>query len=283
MRCVLNLLVGGKNYLMVRRITIGLLAVTTLAIFASPLLAGEQMPSDISPLQKKAVEAVVREYILKNPEIIVEAIRSFQRKREVESQQQAQVNLSALRNELERDPSTPFGGNPDGDVTIVEFFDYQCPYCKSVYPHVTKLVKSDGKIRYVYIEFPILGPASESASRAALAVWKQAPTRYQQFHAALMQKKGPLSEPLVISIAQTMKLDIDRLKSDMAAAQTTDKLRRNRELAISLNIRGTPGFVIGGEVARGALGPDNLKKLVAAARNKRPEGGKVTPGPASPR
>ncbi len=237
-----------------------------LAVFvlgASPAAAAGDA---LSPGQKRAVEEVVREYLRRNPEILLEAIGAARAKRDAERQATVQRTLVSLRRELEDDPTSPVGGNPRGNVTIVEFFDYQCGYCKRVFSSVQKLLKSDGNIRYVYKEFPILGPQSVVAARAALAAWKLDRDRYVSFHTALMQSKGRLSERKILSIAAESGLDVERLRAAMADPGIDTVLARNSELARALDINGTPGFVIGDQVVLGAVDLETLTALISEAR-----------------
>ena len=164
-----------------------LMAGLVIAFGAGPVMAQNKSQSPAQfhiPLQstvpvkslpaaeKKAIERIVREYILKNPEVIIEAIQSLRERDQQQAQERVRKTLVSRRDELLNDPLTPVGGNPKGDVTIVEFFDYRCGYCKRVFPAIQKLLNTDGNIRYVFKEFPILGPDSLTAAKAALAVWK---------------------------------------------------------------------------------------------------------------
>jgi len=151
-------------------------------------------------------------------------------------------------------------------VTIVEFFDYQCPYCKRVFPAVQTLLKTDGNIRYVFKEFPILGPQSVVAARAALAAWKLDRDRYVPFHTALMQSRGRLSERKILDVAAEIGLDVERLRAAMADPGIDKVLARNAELARALDINGTPAFVIGEKVVPGAVDLETLTALVSQAR-----------------
>ena len=237
-----------------------------LAVFvlgASPATAAEDA---LSPGQKRAVEEVVREYLRRNPEVLLEAIEAMRAKRDAEQQATVRDSLVSLRGELENDPTSPVGGNPQGDVTIVEFFDYQCPYCKRVLPTVQTLLKTDGNIRYVFKEFPILGPQSVVAARAALAAWKLDRDRYVPFHTALLQSKGRLSERKILDIAADIGLDVERLRAAMADPGIDKILARNAELARALDINGTPAFVIGEKVVPGAVDLKTLTALVLQAR-----------------
>ena len=201
-----------------------------------------------------------------SPEVLLEAIGAIRAKREAKQQSNVRKNLVSLRGELENDPTSPVGGNPQGDVTIVEFFDYQCPYCKRVLPAVQTLLKTDGNIRYVFKEFPILGPQSVVAARAALAAWKLDRDRYVPFHTALMQSRGRLSERKILDVAADSGLDVERLRAAMADPGIDKALARNAELARALDINGTPAFVIGENVIPGAVDLDTLTALVSAAR-----------------
>jgi protein-disulfide isomerase len=170
------------------------------------------------------------------------------------------------RREIFDDPATPVGGNPQGDVTVVEFFDYQCPYCKQVRPAIQKLLDQDRKLRFVYKEFPVLGEQSDIAAHAALAARLQG--KYEAFHDVLMAAKGRISEDAVFRIAGSVGLDVDRLKHDMTNPEIDQSLSANRALAKALDLRGTPGFIIGDHVIPGAIDLDALKTMVADARKR---------------
>ena len=154
--------------------------------------------------------------------------------------------------------------SPNGDVTIVEFFDYQCPYCKKSFQILQAILKKDPGIRFVYKEFPILGPQSVFASRAAIAARAQG--RYAAFHDALMNAKGTLDEATVLQIAAEVGLDTRRLRSDMMAPVVTGVIERNYALARALDINGTPGFVIGDRIIAGAMEIQAIEQAVASAR-----------------
>ncbi len=156
------------------------------------------------------------------------------------------------------------GGNPNGDVTLVEFFDYQCGYCKSVVDRVAGTVAKDKNVRWVFKEFPILGPVSVYASRAALAAHRQ--DKYQELHLAMMRSRGKLTEQKVLRFAAEAGLDVARLEADMKTPEIATLIERNMALAEALNVRGTPAFVIGDVVVPGAIDAATLNRLIAAAR-----------------
>lgn len=218
----------------------------------------------LTPEEKRVVEKVVRDYILANPKIVLDALKTLDARQRVSKANQARQQLAARRDEILNDPGSPVGWNRDGDVTIVEFFDYRCPYCRAVAPRLAQLKKEDRGIRYVYKEWPILGPASKVAARTALAAWKQG--RYEEFHEALMTYPGQLTEKGVFRTAERVGIDVDRLRQDMEAPEIAQFLARTQQLASALGITGTPAFVIGNELVPGAVSLEQLKSFVRRAR-----------------
>jgi protein-disulfide isomerase len=168
--------------------------------------------------------------------------------------------------ELLRDPDSPISGNARGDVALVEFFDYNCPYCKRAAPEVARAQSNDPKLRIVYKEFPILGASSTFAAKAALAAHRQG--KYVEFHNALMDARGTLTEKAVLDTAGRLGLDLDRLKADMATSAVQAAIDRNLALARALNINGTPGFVIGEQIVPGAIDLARIERLIREARGK---------------
>ncbi|WP_416900009.1 MAG: DsbA family protein [Minwuia sp.] len=213
------------------------------------------------------VEKIVHEYLMKHPEVIVESLQRFQERQDMAEAERAKAMLAAHRDRLD-DPTGRFtAGNPDGDVTIVEFFDYRCGYCKRVMPSLFDEVAKDGGVKLVFKEFPVLGEDSVRAARAAIAAARQ--DRYYDMHLALMQTRGDLSEQKIMSIAGDLGLDTAKLKDDMRAPEVEEELARNYELAQILNIRGTPGFVIGDELVPGAISAQQFRDLIQRARDAR--------------
>jgi len=216
----------------------------------------------LSAPQEDAVRAIVRDFILRNPEILVEALNALE-----EKQKAGQVEaLRRLRADLLQDPGSPAIGPANADAVLVQFFDYRCPYCKQVAEPVVALARADPRLRVVFKELPILGPDSVVASRAALAAAMQG--QYQKFHLALMARRGPLDEASVLALAKEIGLDQARLRADMAKPEVMAQVERNRALARDLGIRGTPAFVIGDEIVPGAIDIDTMRQLVARARGR---------------
>src|SRR5204863_10076616 len=194
------------------------------------------------------------------------ALQAAEDKMKGDAKDKAAQALSTRRREIFEDPDTPVAGNPNGDVSLVEFFDYRCPYCKQVVPSLEALLAEDRQLRLVYKEFPVLGPDSVTAARAALAARKQ--DKYDAMHRALMAQKGQLDEAAVFRVASSVGLDVERLKRDMAAPDIDRMIKANTSLASALDIRGTPGFVIGDEIVPGAISLQALKQLIDTARRK---------------
>lgn len=222
--------------------------------------------AEFTPDQRKAIEGIIRDYLVKNPEVMLEVLEAAKEKLQTEAHDKAAVALSTRRSEIFNDPDSPVGGNPQGDVSLVEFFDYRCPYCKQVEPALEALIAQDKKLRVVYKEFPVLGPESVTASRAALAARKQG--KYDAMHRALMTMKGQISDSAIFNTAGSVGVDVERLKRDMAAPEVDRAIKANTKLAEALDIRGTPGFVVGEEIVPGAISLDALKQLIEAARRK---------------
>ena len=248
---------------------VALVAISTAAV-AAP--ADQQSNSsrplavvnvDDAALEERVTQAV-RKLLKSSPELVIEAITDYQQRKQADEQNAAMQRLSMLKPLIYEDPAAPVGGNPNGDITVVEFFDYQCGYCKSVQPDLTRLLADDGRVRIIYKEFPILGPASLTASKAALA--SRAQGKYEAFHAALMEHRGQLDDAVINRLAQSVGLDVDQLRRDMESPEVMKAISANATLAEQLNIRGTPGFIIADQILPGAIKLDEMKQLVRRAR-----------------
>ncbi len=175
-------------------------------------------------------------------------------------------SLASHPKSLFDDPGSPASGNPNGGVTLIEFFDYHCAVCKSALRVVMTVIEEEPDVRLVFKEFPILGRESVVAARAALAANAQDPSKYVPFHIALMSSRGLLTEPRILRLARGVGLDPERLKTGMYAPEIVEAIKRNWELADALRIRGTPAFVIGDKVIAGAVSLKTLKRHIAKAR-----------------
>ncbi|MEM8537704.1 MAG: DsbA family protein [Pseudomonadota bacterium] len=225
-----------------------------------PLCAWSQSMSE-EEIKQLALEA-----ILENPEIIMEAVEILRRQEEAA---QAAAQAEVLRNQrdaLEIDPNAPFDGPAEADAVVVEFFDYNCPYCKRAAGDVKALLAADSNLRVVYREWPILGDGSVFAARAALAARAQG--KYAEMHAALMTMRGRAEEATVLAAARQLDLDIDQLRADMDSPDVTEHIQTSRALAESLGFTGTPAFVIGDALVPGAVPLSDLQAYVAASRDE---------------
>lgn len=206
----------------------------------------------------------VRAYILANPEVILEAAQLLQQRQQQAQADAAKGAIAARADQLFQDPGSPVAGNPSGDVTLVEFFDYNCGYCRSVAPMLSEVLRADRGLRFVFKEFPILGPTSEQAARAALAAQRQG--KYAVLHDGLMYAEQPLTDDKIVAVATSKGIDSARLIKDMGDPAITAVIERNRELAAALGINGTPGFVVAGKVVPGAVDRATLEGLIGEAR-----------------
>jgi protein-disulfide isomerase len=217
----------------------------------------------ITSEQRETIETVVREYLFKNPSIIREVTEALQLREEKEKQLRASARLNELKTDIYSDLDSPSVGSPKGDVTVVVFFDYNCGYCKNTLPELQNLVKQDPSIRLIYKEYPILGPTSFIAARAALAANRQG--KYEEFHQALMAAKN-VDLDVIKAISARLRLNYIKLRKDMDDSQVTESLQRNLRLATSLEISGTPGYIIGDRIIPGAIDSVALTQLVSDAR-----------------
>lgn len=218
-----------------------------MSLGAVALLPTTTLAAKMSSEDKTQIEAVVHDYLKKNPEVILEAIQALQRKQfeqTAQTMKKTQENLVKYTSPLFHQANDPLAGNPNGKVTIVEFFDYQCAHCVDMGPVMETLIKSNPNVRVVYKEFPIRGPISEFAARAALAANKQG--KYVQFNHALMTStKQPLTEEIILELAKNNGLNVDQLKKDMKDSSIDAQLKANLKLGQDMHLFGTPAFVIG--------------------------------------
>jgi protein-disulfide isomerase len=240
-------------------------AALAAAIATAPAAFAQGAP--FNDQQKQAIGEVVREYLLKNPEVLQEVMAELE-KRQAESQRVAQTaavkeNQSALLNA----PHSIVAGNPQGDVTMVEFFDYNCGYCKRALSDVRSLVKSDPKLKLVIKDFPVLGPDSVEASRVALAVKNQIQgEKLFDYHVRLLESRGRVNGERALAVAKEMGLDLARVQKDMEGADVKAALQQNVSLGDKLGLSGTPAFIVGSEIIPGAVGLEPLRQVVAGVR-----------------
>jgi len=242
-------------------ITIVLAAVLVVGYFFLPKNVSVQANS----LTKPEIEEIVRNFILDNPEVIVESMQNYQ----VKQQQQAQMKASeAVKNiDLASLDNVPTIGAEDGDVVVMEFFDYNCGYCKRVLPTVTKLIEEDKNVTVKMMEFPILSPGSQMAAKAALAVYQVSPNKYFDYHTKVMDMKGEKNNEALLELAKSLGIDRAKVEEKMDSPEVKNALQEIRGIAQQVQISGTPAFIVGNQLIPGAVGLDELKAAVESARN----------------
>ena len=256
-----------------RRPSLRALALVTLTAFGALVGQGAFAQSgtpdfaDMTPAQRDAFGAQVRAYLLENPGVIMEAVALLEQQ-DAEQRSAADAALvEANRDALVDDGFSWVGGNPEGDVTIVEFMDYRCGYCRRAFPEVEQLLESDGDIRLIVKEFPILGEASMVSSRFAIATLiAEGPDAYGSVHDALMALDGDPTERVLASLAETLELDGAAIMAEMQGDEVTRRIAQTRQLAEAMQISGTPTFVFGDQMVRGYVPLDGMQQIVAEER-----------------
>ena len=206
------------------------------------------------------IKQLALEAILENPEIVMQAVGIIQQR----EKDRAASSANTVRLQLEQDPNSPNLGNLSGDVTVVEFFDYNCPYCRKAGKTIQALLASDENVRVIYREWPILGEASVYAARAALAARTQG--KYEELHWALMNGEGRATEASILKIARDLGLDITKLKLDMNSPAVEAHIAQSSALARNLGFTGTPAFIVGDRTAPGMLSVGEITAMIAEAR-----------------
>jgi protein-disulfide isomerase len=247
-------------------------AMTPVAIAAANTNSSDAM----SAAKKKEIEKIIHDYLVSNPEVLLEASQALQQKQQQVMQQQAQAAIKENANQLISDNLTVVG-NPKGSVTLIEFFDYQCIHCKKMAPVIAELIKNDSNLKVVFKEFPIFGKSSDMASRAALAAGMQG--KYQAMHEVLIKQDKRLNDQIIMDAAKSLGLNLNKLKTDMQSKVVSDALDANRQLAEKLHLMGTPAFIIvgtpGGQMKEGsvpafipgAASQETLQDLIKKASN----------------
>lgn len=229
-------------------------------------LASPIAPTLVSPEQRKAIEQIVREYLVANPEVLIEAMHEYETRQQAAAAAQAKQVVAQKKSQIYNSPNDVVLGNPNGDVTVVEFFDYNCGWCKKAIDEIAKLVKTDPKVRVVMKELPIFGgPNSQMAAKAAMASIRQSQAKYWEFHQALMRERQVTKDNL-FSIAERVGLDVARLKTDMADPKIEASIKETIALAQSLGIDGTPGFMVDARINPGYMPLEQINEMIADVR-----------------
>jgi protein-disulfide isomerase len=240
-------------------------ALLALALGVAPQAAPAQSFSDV---QRGDIEKIVREYIISHPEVLEEAMNELSKRQAVAEAEKHQVTIAKNADSIFNSPRGVTIGNKDGDVTFVEFFDYNCGYCKRAMADMMEIMKADPKLKVVLKEFPVLSQGSVEAAQVAVAVRMQDPTgkKYLDFHQKLLGGRGAADKARAMAAAKEAGLDMAKLEKDLASAEVKATLEENLKLAESLGMNGTPSYVIGKQVVIGAVGVDSLKEKISTAR-----------------
>ena len=216
---------------------------------------------------KKEVKSLIENYLQENPQVIVDAFRNFHKKSQANKNKNQSKLIHKYREALINNPADPSIGSPASDLTIVEFFDYRCGYCRKSLEVINTILNEDQKIKVVFKELPILSEQSEMAARAArLAVNKISKNKYFLFHTKLMQNRGSLKINDIYQIAQDINISVNSLKTEINSLWITQAIKQNQVLAENLGIRGTPAFVIGDKMVPGAVSYNTMKNFIKQAR-----------------
>lgn len=222
--------------------------------------------AEFSDSQRKEMEAIIKDYLLANPDLLREMGQRLEQQERLAEDQQRKGALISNADEIFRDGTDFVAGNPKGTVTMVEFFDYNCGWCKKGFPEVMSLIEADKDLRFVMKEFPIFGGDSDYAAQAAIAANKQG--KYWALHVAMMGHEGKITKETVDELAAAQGLDMAQLKKDMESPETAGVLERNRALAQSLAINGTPAFIIDDRLVPGYLPKAELASAINDVRAK---------------
>lgn len=248
------------------------LIVTGISMIAFSGAAFAQAATPAAALSKADVQAIVKETIMNDPEIIMQALEKLRAQKADQAKKDAAVALEKNKVEIYNNPDVPSTGASaaDADLTIVEFFDYHCGYCKHFLPELSKVIAGDKKLRVLFMDFPILSEDSVTAAKAAIAVNRIDKSKYFAFHSALMQQNGKFDEKTIMDVAKKVGVKTDALKTEMAKPDIAAVLDKHRSLAEQLGITGTPGLIVGSEVIPGAMSAEELQKAIATARSAKP-------------
>jgi len=231
-----------------------------MAALMSPIAARAEMTAE----QKTEMEALVKQYILEHGEILIESVNKYQAKQEEETNKEAGVKAKALLESLKTEKDMAIAGNPEGTITMVEFFDYNCGYCKKAFEEIQKVAKEEKDVKIVLYDMPILGPDSVETAKWSLAAKKQ--DKYFAFHTALMGHQGGKDEETFKKLATDAGLDAEKLAKDKAAPEIEAEIKKHIETAQSLGIQGTPGFLINEQIFRGYIPYDVIQKTLKDER-----------------
>ncbi len=233
-------------------------------LFAAPVAAPAQT---FSPDQRQQVENIVKDYLMAHPEVVQEVLAAVEKHQKDAEAQQQRATIRANNATLFNSPHQVVLGNPHGKIEMVEFFDYNCGFCKHALPDMVKLLDTNHDIKFVLKEFPVLGEGSVEAARVAVAARMQDPKKYMQFHQKLLGGRGAADKARALAVAKEVGFDTARIERDMTSEEVNTTIAEDMKLADALGVNGTPSYVVGDELVVGAVGFDELKKKIDALQN----------------
>jgi protein-disulfide isomerase len=255
-----------------------LIAMTAIVLAFAPVTVNAQEAaasaekSPFSSEQKAALDTAIHDYLMANPQVIMDSVEQYRQNQEANEAKGFVEKIKERHDDIYNDAASPVVGNKKGDVTLVEFFDYNCGYCKQAFRDVLKILEEDKKLRVVFKEFPILSESSHTAARYALAAGRQG--KYMEFHTALMTQSGQMNEGRMETLGKELGLDVKKLKEDANSPIIRAEIEKNLALGRDVGIAGTPAFVIGDDALRGHYGLEALRKVIADKRAAQKEDGK---------
>src|SRR5580700_218643 len=245
---------------LIPRLAIPLAAAMLIAL---PAAAPAQ---SFSPDQRHEIESIVKDYLIAHPQLLQDVISELDKQQKEAAAEKARTTIKANNATLFDSPHEVVLGNPRGNVTMVEFFDYNCGYCKHALPDMMKLIQTDTNLKFVLKEFPVLGEGSVEAAHVAVAARMQDPTgvKYIEFHQKLLGGRGAADKMRALAVAKEVGFDMPRLERDMGSDEVKKTIEENMKLAEALGVNGTPSYVVGEEVVVGAVGLDSLREKISA-------------------
>jgi protein-disulfide isomerase len=247
-----------------KRLLLALAAVAAMALSSSGLAGAE----NFSAPQRTEIERIIKEYLVSHPEVLQDAMAELEKRQQAAEAEKSKVTIKSNAQEIFSSARQVTIGNPEGDVVLVEFFDYNCGYCKRALSDLLGIMKSDPKLKVVLKEFPVLGPGSVEAAQVAVAVRMQDKTgkKYLEFHQKLLSGRGQVDRARALAVAKEVGLDMARIEKDMTSDEAKATINENLKLAETLGMNGTPSYVVGSEVVIGAVGLESLQQKVNTAR-----------------
>jgi protein-disulfide isomerase len=244
------------------------LAIAAAIVLLAPATAPAQTQS-FSAAQRQEIEGIVKDYLLAHPELLLDIMAELEKRQQTADTEKHRVAMAQNNATIFNSPHQVVLGNPHGDVTMVEFFDYNCGYCKRALPDMLTLIKTNPNLRFVLKEFPVLGPGSVGAARVAIAARMQDATgrKYLEFHQKLLGGRGPADKERALAVAKEVGFDMGRIQKDMMSDEVKKTIDEDMKLADALGVNGTPSYVVGNVVIVGAVGLEALREKLAEAHN----------------